>query len=246
MRIAVAGGTGTVGRLTVDVARELGHEVRVLSRATGVDLVSGSGLDLSGVAAVIDASGTTTTSAPRARAFFSATSRHLLDAGGRAGVGHHVVLSIVGSDRAPHGMYAGKAEQEAVVRASSVPWTVLRTTQFHEFAEQMIDRMRIGPFVGVPNMRSQPVAARTVAERLVSLAVGEPAGVAPALAGPREERMVDLVRRVLSHRGDRARALEVPLPGGFGRALRDGTILPRDPDHPEIAGPSFADWLSRR
>ncbi|WP_053353399.1 SDR family oxidoreductase [Leucobacter musarum] len=242
--IAVAGGTGTVGTHVVEVAREQGFDVRVLSRASGVDLVSGAGLDLTGVDAVIDASGTTTTSAAKSRAFFAAASAALLAAGAAAGVRHHVALSIVGVDRAPHGYYAGKAVQETAVTAGTVPWSVLRATQFHEFAAQMIDRMRLGPWVGAPAMRSQPIAARTVAEHLVALAVGEPVGLAPDLVGPREERMAQMMRALLAHRGDGARVIELPLPGGFGRALRDGSILPSDPAHAEIAGPAFDAWLS--
>ncbi|MEJ6489516.1 NAD(P)H-binding protein [Leucobacter sp. USCH14] len=246
MRIAIAGGTGTVGRHVTAAAEGRGHEVRVLSRAAGVDLATGAGLDLTGIDAVIDVSGTTTQSESRARAFFEASTRHLLGAGRSAGVRHHVALSIVGVDRAPFGYYAGKAAQEHAVANGPLPWTVLRATQFHEFAAQMIDQMRYGPVVVVPKMRTRPVAARTVSEHLVRCAEESPAGFAPELAGPREDRMSRMVRALAAHRGIRAGVLEVPLPGRFGRALRDGGILPSDPADAVLEGPTFAEWLRTR
>ncbi|MFD5599695.1 SDR family oxidoreductase [Leucobacter sp. NPDC058333] len=245
MRIAIAGGSGTVGRHVVEVVRAHGHESLVLARAEGVDLVTGRGLDLTGVDAVIDVSGTSTQSAKRSRGFFSAATGNLLAAGALAAVRHHVALSIVGVDRAPHGYYAGKAAQEQLIAAGRMPWTVLRATQFHEFAEQMVSNMRFARSVGVPSMRTRPVAARTVAERLVEVAEGEPEGFALEIAGPREERMAQMVRDLIAARGDGLRVLEVPLPGRFGRALRDGSILPSGSGAAYCAGPSFAEWLAR-
>lgn len=240
MRIAVAGGTGVVGAHVVRLAEASGHEVRVLSRASGVDLVSGQGLDLAGVDAVIDVSGPSTTSAAKSRAFFEATTAQLLRAEQDAGVPHHLALSIVGAAGAPHGYYAGKALQERLVAAGAIPWTMLRATQFFEFAEQ--NAVRLGSWAVLPAMRSQPVAAVAVAERLVRLAEGAPAGDAPDLAGPEELRIAQVARAVFEHRGERRRVVEVALPGGFGRALRDGSILPgSDAEH---AGPTLAQWLA--
>ncbi|GAA3711663.1 NAD(P)H-binding protein [Zhihengliuella alba] len=242
MRIAIAGGTGTVGRHVVDVATERGHDVVVLSRSAGVDLTSPQPLDLAGVDAVVDVASIQTASAGASRAFFAAVTTKLLSAAHRAGVGHLVALSIVGSDVAPFGYYAGKAEQERLVSSGPVPWTILRATQFHEFAGQILERMRTGPFSVVPAMRSQPVAAREVAERLVELVETGPAGHAADLAGPRVERMADLSRRWAEATGTAARVLEVPVPGRFGRALRDGTLLPgAGADRGRLA---FADWLA--
>ncbi|NUT57281.1 MAG: NAD(P)H-binding protein, partial [Agromyces sp.] len=138
MRIAVAGGTGTVGRHAVEAARGRGHEVVVLTRSNGIDLVSGTGLDeaLRGVDVVIDASNLVSTSAKKTSAFFTTVTRNLLAAEERAGVRHHVSLSIVGVDRAPYGYYAAKIAQERAVEAGAVPWTILRAMQFHEFAGQ--------------------------------------------------------------------------------------------------------------
>ncbi|WP_432545432.1 SDR family oxidoreductase [Kineococcus sp. SYSU DK004] len=248
MRIAVAGGTGTVGRHVVAAAEARGHETVVLSRSTGVDLVAGTGLDaaLDGVDAVVDVASVPTQSAKASTAFFRAVTTHLLAAGERAGVRRHVALSIVGSDRAPHGYYAGKAVQEDLVARGPVPWTLLRATQFHEFAGQLLGQLSLGPLALVPVMRSQPVAAREVAERLVVLAEEGVAGAAPGrardLGGPEVLRMADAVRAYARATGRRGPVVEVPLPGAMGRAFRDGTL---------VAGPdadrgtqTFAQWLA--
>jgi uncharacterized protein YbjT (DUF2867 family) len=229
MKIAVAGGTGTVGHHVVDVVRERGDQPVVLARSAGVDLVTGAGLadELDGVDAVIDVASVQTLSDAASRDFFGAVTRTLLAAEVAAGVRHHVALSIVGVDDAPHGYYAGKVLQEQLVEAGPVPWTILRATQFHEFAGQIFGTAKVGPLVLVPRMRSQPVAAREVAERLVALAVAEPAGRAEDLAGPREERVAEMARRWAATTGRRGRVVEVPLPGAYGRALRDGTLLAR-------------------
>jgi uncharacterized protein YbjT (DUF2867 family) len=244
MRIAVAGGTGTVGRHVVDVVHETGHEPVVLTRSTGVDLVTGVGLAdaLAGVDVVIDVSSTLTMSAAASRAFFGSVTRNLLAAEAAAGVAHHVALSIVGSDAAPYGYYAGKVLQEQLIEDGPVPWTILRATQFHEFASQLHSRMRLGPIVVAPAMQSQPVAAREVAERLVALAVAEPAGRVTDLAGPRVERMADMVRRWATATGRRGRVVEVPLPGAYGRAMRDGTLIAQPGS--DLGVQTFDEWVA--
>ncbi|QEO13785.1 NAD(P)H-binding protein [Agromyces intestinalis] len=244
MKIAVAGGTGLLGTKVVRVARERGHEVVVLSRATGVDLVSGEGLAdaLAGVDAVIDVSNRTTLKADDAVAFFTTATRSLHTAEQAAGVGHHVALSIVGVDRAPYAYYAGKLAQEREVESGQVPWTLLRATQFHEFAEQMLDRFSFAGLHLAPTARTQPVAADDVAARLVDLAEGEPAGRVADLAGPREEQLVDMVRKVAAARGLRGPVVPITVPGKQMAAMRRGDVL---------AGPgaqlttlSFDEWLA--
>ena len=244
MKLAVAGGTGTVGAHVVEVARERGHEVVVLSRSAGVDLVTGIGLSdaLSGVDAVVDVASTQTVSAKESTAFFSAVTRNLLTAEGAAGVGHHLALSIVGIDEAPHGYYAGKVKQESIVRAGAVPWTILRATQFHEFAAQIRSQTSFGPLTVIPRMLSQPIAAREVAERLIDLAERPPSGRVADLGGPREERMVEMVRRYARAIGARGSVLEVPIPGAYGRAMRDGTLVTSaGADH---GTQTFEDWAA--
>ena len=242
MRIAVAGGTGTVGRHVVDVVTERGHEPLVLTRSAGFDLVAGHGLSLDGVDVVIDAVSVPTQEGAESEAFFGAVTRNLLTAGKAAGVRHHVVLSIVGIDQAPHGYYAGKVLQERLVEAGEVPWTILRATQFHEFAGQIMAQLKFGPVRPVPVMRNEPAAARQVAEHLVDLALKPAAGRVADLGGPREEKMVEMARAYLRHTGASGFVLPVPVPGAGGRAMRDGTL---------ITGPgathttqTFAEWLA--
>ncbi|GAA1134361.1 SDR family oxidoreductase [Nocardioides aquiterrae] len=242
MRLAVAGGTGLVGRLVVEEAAARGHEVVVLARSAGTDLTTGTGLAqrLAGVEAVVDATNHVSQKRAEAEAFFGGVTRHLLDAEAAAGVGHHVVLSIVGIDDVDTGYYAGKRLQERLVAEGPLPWTVLRATQFHEFAEQALGFARVGPFSLVPRMLSQPVAAREVAAHLVDLAEAGPAGRAPELAGPERHQMTDLARRVARGR----RVVPVPLPGKAGRAMRAGALCPAG------AGPrgrlTFEEWLAAR
>ncbi len=240
MKIAVAGGTGTVGAHIVRLAEDAGHEVLVLSRSNGHDVAGGSGLDLSGVDAVIDAIGPSGSASKDPLRFFETATRNLLRAEQEAGVPHHVELSIVGAARSPYGYYAGKAAQERLVAAGGIPWTILRATQFYEFAETA--SVRLGPLLLSPKMRSQPLAAAAVAARLVELAETGPSGDAPDLAGPREWRMAELLRTILRAKQDRRRVVELPLPGGFGRALRDGACLP-GPDA-QLDRTSVEEWLA--
>ena len=245
MRIAVAGGTGTVGRLVVEAVRERGHEAVVLTRSSGVDLMGGEGLAaaLDGADAVVDVTSTRSTSAAASARFFATVTRHLLAAERAAGVGHHVALSIIGAAGVDKGYYAGKKAQEDLVTAADVGWSLLRTTQFHEFVTQVMARTSIGPVAVVPTMRSQPVAAAEVGEALAEIALGAPRGLDRDLGGPREENVADMARRYLAATAQRRRVLQVPLPGAWGRAMRDGSLLP-GPD--ARARPSDVRGVARR
>lgn len=173
--------------------------------------------------------------------FFDAVGRSLLAAEERAGVRHHVALSIVGIDRVDLGYYEGKRRQEELLATGRVPWTVLRATQFHEFAEQVLALVP-GPVAVVPPMLSRPVAVAGVASELVRLAAAPPQGIAPELAGPREEQMADLARRLLRARGSRRLVLPVRMPGATGRAMTGGGLLPTA-DGPR-GTTTFDQWLA--
>jgi uncharacterized protein YbjT (DUF2867 family) len=244
MRIAVAGGTGVVGRHVVEVAGERGHEVVVLTRSEGVDLTTGVGLAgrLGGVDTVIDASNTNAQKAAAAEAFFGAVTRHLLAAEQEVGVGHHIALSIVGIDDVPLGYYQGKRLQERLVAEGGVPWSILRATQFHEFAGQVLQYVRIGPFSLVPRMLSQPIAAVEVGEAFIDLAEAGPSGRVPELAGPEPRQMVDLARELSKARGLGRRVVPVRMPGA-GKQLRSGGLLPKT-DGPR-GEQTFEEWLAR-
>lgn len=247
MRIAVAGATGVVGRHVVDVARERGHEVVPLARSVGVDLTTGDGLveRLDGVDAVVDVTSVPTQDREESEAFFGAVTRSLLDAERKVGVGHHVALSIVGVDDVPSGYYAGKRLQERLLREGGhgQPWSVLRATQFHEFAEQVLHFVRVGPVSVVPMMTSEPVAAREVAEALVDVVEAGPSGRVADLAGPERLLMHRLARRVSKARGLGRRVLPVPVPGAAGRGMRDGSLCSGDGSR--RGRTTFDAWLAR-
>ncbi|WP_432487395.1 SDR family oxidoreductase [Kineococcus sp. SYSU DK018] len=230
MRVAVAGGTGLVGGLVVAQVQAAGLQAVPLARSRGVDLVSGRGLDvaLRGADAVVDVSSTAGASRRAAVGFFEAATANLLAAAQRAGVRHAVVLSVVGADVVDLGHYLGKRRQEELLAQGPVPWTLLRATQFHEFATQLLERFR-GPVVPVPVMTSRPVAAREVAARLVDLVQRPAAGVVPPIAGPETMRVHEAARRTLAARGRRRFVVPVRLPGAVGAALAGGALLPVGP-----------------
>jgi len=242
MRIAVAGGTGTVGRAVVAELARTGHESVVLTQSTGVDLTTGAGLDaaLVGVSAVIDVSNAAVWTRAASEEFFGAVAEHLLDACSRAGVGHLVVLSIVGADVVDLDYYWGKRRQEAVVSAGPVPWTVLHATQFHDFAAQVLGGAT-GPVAQVPPMLSQPVGTADVAARLVELALGPAQGVTVPIAGPHRLTVAEMARRVVERRGDDLRVEVQEVPGRLGELMAGGALVPSG-EH-TVGERTFAEYL---
>ncbi|GAA1997964.1 SDR family oxidoreductase [Microbacterium pumilum] len=243
MRIAVAGGTGLTGTHVVEIARRRGHEAIPLSRHGGVDLVSGAGLPqaLVGADTIIDVSNVNSMKTDVSVSFFAGATRNMLSSGQRAGVTHHIALTIVGADAVSEGYYAGKLSQERAIEASAVPWTILRSTQFHEFAALMYEIARAGPLHAAPRARIQPIAVREVAEHLVTLAESGPGGRVSELAGPREESLAAMVRAYARAIGHRGWMPEVSLPGALGRAQRNGALLPAP--GATLGTQTFAEWL---
>ncbi len=246
MKVAVVGGTGVVGRHVVEHLHRAGHEGIALARSTGVNVITGEGLDraLRGAQVVIDVSNVKAITQAASEKFFRAATSNLLDAGTKAGIEHFVVLSIVGCDRVDLGYYMGKRVHEAVALSGPLPVSVLRATQFHEFPGQLLERAPGGPFLPVPRMRSQPIAAREVAEALVEVALASPAGMAGDIAGPEVHAMPDLARLVLRSRGSRRVVVPFRLLGATGKALAAGGLLP-DGDG-RRGRQTFAEWLSEQ
>lgn len=245
MRIAVAGGTGVAGTYVVEAARTDGHDVVALSRRTGVDVVTGDGLAraLSGAEVVVDALNVGTTDRRRATEFFVRTTRNLQQAAASAGVARIVLLSIVGIDRVPgFGYYAAKLAQEDEATKGPLPVTVVRATQFHEFAAQILGRMRLGRLALVPTMRIQPVAARSLGRCLVEVATGPEGSGRLEVAGPEAVPLVDLARQTATRGGRRTLVLPLPVPGRTGKALRHGALL-AGPDA-RVIGPGPSEWLA--
>jgi uncharacterized protein YbjT (DUF2867 family) len=244
MRIAIVGGAGTLGsHVTADLAAR-GHDVRVLSRSSAqypIDLVTGQGLGaaLEGCAVVIDASNA---SAPkRAAQVLVDGSRRLLAAEQRAGVRHHVGISIVGCERIPMGYYRVKAEQEQVIEHGPVPWSLVRATQFHELVAMALTAAAKWHILPIPAARLQTVAAAEVARVLADVAEREPGSDPIQVAGPQVLTAAELARTWQAVTGRRALSVPLHVPGKLGRALRTGALTAADPD---VRGTqTFADWL---
>jgi uncharacterized protein YbjT (DUF2867 family) len=251
-KIAVAGATGRVGHHAVDVLEAEGHDVVAISRSRGVDVVTGNGLAeaLAGVDSVIDAATAAAPDQEAATEFFTAAARNLHEAGQRAGVRQIVVVSIIGTDRFTAGYGAAKVAHERALLEGPIPVHVLRAAQFHEFVAQLLDWGRQGEVSYVPTMRTQLVAARTVAQALADLATGPDASAARGgsgtpiseIAGPREESLVDMARLLAARRGDPVRIEGVSDPADPDRDVAEsGGLLP-GPDA-TLAGPTFEEWL---
>jgi uncharacterized protein YbjT (DUF2867 family) len=244
MRIAVAGATGNIGALTVTALQKAGHDTVGISRSLGVDLATGEGLDatLTGVDAVVDATNATSPDPAETVAFFSAATRNLLAAEERAGVGHHVLLSIAGVDRVEgNAHYAGKREQERLVGAGPVPWSIVPATQFHDFAAMIAGWTEQDGVAAIPPLLIQPVAPADVAAVLAEVAAGTPQGRCPDLAGPEPQDLVDMARRTLQARG-RTVKLVPTWAGLFGPEMAGNVLLPGD--GARIAPTTFEEWLA--
>jgi uncharacterized protein YbjT (DUF2867 family) len=245
MRIAVAGATGNIGALTVAALERDGHEAVRISRALGVDLTTGAGLDeaLAGVDAVVDATNSTASDPAETVEFFGTATRNLLAAEERAGVRHHVVLSIVGIDRVTgNAHYAGKREQERLVAAGPVPWTIVPATQFHDFAAMVVGWTERDGVATIAPLLVQPVAPADVADVLAEVATGQPQGRHPDLAGPDPQDLVDMARRTLEAQGRAVKLLPTWSGGIFGPEMAGDALLPGD--GARIAPTTFDDWLT--
>ncbi len=240
--ILVTGGTGTLGRLVVPRLKDAGAKVRVLSRgrhasADGVefvagDLATGEGVDdaVAGVDTVVHCAGSAKGDEDKAR--------HLVRAASRAGAPHVIYISVVGADRVPvvsrvdravFGYFASKLAAEQVIAGSGLPWTTLRAAQFHDLILTVARQLAKLPVVPVPSgVPYQPVDTAEVADRLVELASGAPAGLVPDLAGPRVYQLTDLVRSYLRVAGKRRPIVPVRFPGGAARAVRAGATVAPD------------------
>ncbi|MFV8165816.1 SDR family oxidoreductase [Mycobacterium sp. 134] len=250
MRIAVAGATGNIGARVVAALQGAGHEVVAISRSNGVDLSTGQGLDaaLAGVRAVVDAISAPPTDRDSTVDYLGTATGNLLAAEGRAGVAHHVLLSIVGIhdiDGNPH--YAGKREQERLVATGPVPWTVVPATQFHDFAEMVVGWTEQdgpdGAIAPIAPLLVQPIDPDDIAAVLAEVVVGDPQGRHADVAGPQTQDLVDMARRTLAVRG-REVTLVPTWSSIFGVEMAGNALLPGD--GARIAPTTFEQWLSRQ
>jgi uncharacterized protein YbjT (DUF2867 family) len=244
MRIAVSGATGRIGRLTIGVLEKAGHQTVPLSRATGVDAYTGSGLAeaLAAADAVIDVINNPSQDRAEIVDFFGTTTRNLLIAGEKAGVRHHVLLSIVGLDhdtQAPH--YAGKREQERLVADGPVPWTIVRATQFHDFAAMTAGWAEEDGVATVAPLLMQPIAPADVAAALADVAAGQPLRRTLDIAGPETQDLVDMARRTLAVRGETIKLVPT-WRGAFGPDMAGEVLLPGE--GARLGPTTFDEWLA--
>ena len=244
MRVAVVGATGRIGRPTVGALERRGHETVGISRTQSVDVRTGDGLvmALTGVDAVIDACSCTATDHAEAVAFFSQSTRNPLEAEPQTGVQHHVLLSIIGLTRVTgNAHYAGKRAQEELVERGPVPWSIVPATHFHDFAEMVTTWTERDGSATIAPLLVQPVAPADVADVLAEVAIGQPQGRCPDLAGPEPQDLVDLARRTRAARGTSIRLVPT-WSGVFGLDMAGDVLLP-GPDA-RIAPTTFDDWLA--
>ena len=246
MRVAVIGGTGNVGRETVAALRAKGHDPVVVARSKGVDVITGEGLDavLEGVDAVVDVTNIEAPDSATAENFFATETQNLQAAEQRAGVGHHVLLSIVGLNAVEgNAHYAGKRVQEVMVTDGAIPWTIVAATMFFDFGAMVADWTRTDDGTAiVPPLLVQPVAVADVADVLAEVAVGKPLGRTIEIAGPDTHDLVDMARRTLTARGDQVRLVASWRESPLGVEMAGEVLLPED--GARITPTTFETWLA--
>ena len=244
MKIVIVGGTGLIGAKLVARLREEGHDAVPASPASGVNTLTGEGLAevLAGAAVVVDVSNSPSFDDAAVLDFFQTSTANLLAAEATAGVGHHVALSVVGTDRlAESGYFRAKIVQEKLIERSLVPYSIVHATQFFEFIEAIADAATDRETVRLAPVLIQPIAADDVARALASVAVAPPMNAVVEVAGPEQFRLDDLVRRKLSVRGDPRDLVADPRARYFGAALSERTLIPGD--DAALGEIRFVDWL---
>ena len=246
MKIVVIGGSGLIGTKLVHRLRQLSHEVVAASPASGVNTITGEGLAeaLAGAQVVVDVANSPSFEDKAVLEFFETSGRNLLAAEAAAGMGHHVALSVVGTDRLPQNGYCrAKMAQEKLIKASKIPYTILRSTQFFEFLNGIAQSATDGQTVRLSPAFVQPIASDDVAAALVDLTLGAPVNGTVELAGPERISLDELVRRFLSAKQDARQVVTDVHARYFGAELNDQSLTPGD--NPRIGPTRFEDWLSR-
>ena len=245
MKIIVIGGHGRIGSKIVQTLGEHGHDAVAADLSTGVNTLTGEGLAeaFDGADVVIDVSNSPSFEDDAVMDFFQTSTRNLLTAEHAARVGHHVALSVVGSDRLPDSGYLrAKVAQEELIEASSIPYTIVRSTQFYEFVESITAAATDGDTIRVPSASIQPVAAEDAARAVGRIAVGRPAGGIVEVAGPKPYRFDELIRYGLSAHDDPRHVVADPDAQYFGTTLTNGSLLPGE--NAQLGETRFEDWLA--
>jgi uncharacterized protein YbjT (DUF2867 family) len=245
MKIVVIGGTGLIGSKVVDKLLARGHEAVPASPDTGVNTLTGDGLvdTLAGSEVVVDVSNSPSFEDTAVLEFFETSTRNILDAEANTGVGHHVALSVVGTERLPgSGYLRAKAAQEKLIKGSSVPYSIVHATQFFEFAARIADGATTGGTVRLPHVLFQPIAAEDVAAAVATVAVGAPINGTVEIAGPEQFRFDDFIRQALRARHDARDVVADPHAPYFGTELGERSLVPDD--DAELGPTRFGDWIS--
>ncbi|QGQ97612.1 SDR family oxidoreductase [Paenibacillus psychroresistens] len=247
MKIVVIGGTGLIGTKLVDNLRQAGHDVVAASPSKGVNAVTGEGLAeaLKGAEVVVDVANSPSFEDKAVLEFFEKSSQNLLAAEAAAGVKHHVALSVVGTERMlESGYFRAKLAQEVLIKASKIPYTIVRATQFFEFINSIAYVATDGQTVRLPSAHVQPIASADVSEALVDFTLGAPVNGTVELAGPDRLALDEFVRRYLTLQKDPREVIADDNAFYFGNIpVNNQSLVPGD--NPRIASTRFEDWLSR-
>src|SRR5207249_3206080 len=246
MKIVVIGGSGLIGSKLVTKLREHGHEAAAASPNSGVNTLTGEGLAevLKGASVVVDVSNSPSWEDAAVLNFFETSTRNLLTYEKTAGVGHHVALSVVGTDRLTEsGYFRAKIAQEALIKASSIPYSIVHATQFFEFIKNIADAATDGNTVRLAPVLFQPIASDDVATAVARTAVGAPVNGVIEVGGPEQFRFDEMIRHFLASRNDPREVVADPEALYFGAVLTERTLVPGEN---AIRGETrFDDWLSQ-
>ena len=246
MKFVIIGGTGLIGSKLVNRLRAHGHTAVPASPDTGVNTVTGEGLDqvLSGANVVVDVSNSPSFEDAAVMKFFQTSTSNLLAAEANAGVGHHVALSIVGCDRAPDSGYLrAKVAQEKLIRSSPIPYSIIRATQFFEFFKRIADEATMERTVRIPPVLFQPMAADDVADAVCDVSMGPPLQGIVEVAGPQQFRFDEFIRLGLEARHDSREVVADPHARYFGTELNERTLVPDT--NARLGDIRFEEWLNR-
>ena len=245
-KMVVIGGTGLIGSKVVRMLGDRGYEVKPASPDSGVNTLTAEGLAevLEGASVVVDVSNSPSFEDAAVMEFFQTSTRNLLSYEAAAGVGHHVALSVVGSDiLGDSGYLRAKVAQEKLIKESTIPYSIVRATQFFEFLQRIADEATDGNTVRLPSVRFQPIAANDVASAVARVAMGSPLNGTVELGGPEQLPFDEFIRRALSARKDTREVIADPQARYFGTELSEYSLVPSD--GALIAETRFQDWLSQ-
>jgi uncharacterized protein YbjT (DUF2867 family) len=246
MRIVVIGGTGLIGSKLVKMLWDHQHEVVAAAPKTGVNSITGEGLAnaLTGAAVVVDVTNAPSWEDDAVLRFFETSTRNLLASEAHAGIGHHVALSVVGTERLlESGFFRAKLAQEKLIKASSVPYTIVRATQFFEFIKSIADFSTEGKRVRLPPALFQPMAADDVASAMARIATNSPVNGTVEIGGPEQFRLDELARRDLAARQDPREVISDPHAGYYGIQVSERALVPDD--NAQLGETRFEDWLNQ-